>query len=362
MQHKKAICCISTQDYLPKLIALYQSILKYQDISLYLMAVDVNPDETAVLSEKLNGFLPKDTEGKLHVIAPEDIYGKFTIQMRFYYDAFEFSNACKAGLHSWIQKNTSIDRWLFIDGDMLCFGSLEPIFNTLNENNILLSPHLNKPSGSFSTDVQMLSAGAFNGGLLGLKRSDISQAFCNWYLRILTFYCLNDPPLAPQDRFIKSTVIFGDQRWLDLVPAYFPGVIVAQERGFNLGHWNMRNDHLNWQNTALHIGNDLVSLFHLSGWSTSQPTRVSRYSSLDWTGNPVWIGISQSYKESLDPLNESFNIPYRFNTYSDKSVIPKSHRRRYLQYLLSGSPAHENPFMMRNKIEHGIESNTTQKY
>ena len=336
--HSQAICCSVTRDYLPGLVVFYNSVLEYQDIPLYVLIADIDSGETADMATRLSVFFPESTRGKVHVIAPVEIYGQAIHQMRHYYDAFELSTACKGGILSWMQRSTTIDRWLYLDSDMLCFGKLEPFFTALDTSCILLTPHRTKPCATALDDIQYLSAGVFNAGVIGVRRSSESQAFTEWLCTVLSHYCLNDPLLPPQDRFIQSTLLFVDQVWMDLVPAYFPKVVVLAGRGFNLGHWNADEGQLARRDGELYMGEDRVTLLHLSGWLEDQPGRFSKYSLLDWSGNAVWIDLHKRYRESLAFLKEHCSVKYRFNNYPDGRDIPRMHRRAYLRHLLDGNP------------------------
>ncbi len=347
---EQALCCVATHDYLPGVIAFYRSVLEHQDIPLILLAADSEPEETAALKLKICGFLPAPAHHDLRVISPVDVWGASTRQMRFYYDAFEFSTACKSALHAWMHRNTTFDRWLYCDSDMLCFGTLEPLFDLLVGSSILLTPHRSGPGSALQDDLLFLSAGAFNGGVLGVRRSPTSLAFTDWYLAVLSVYCLNDPPLPWADRWSQSTVIFTDQRWLDLVPAYFADVVAARNRGFNLGHWNVGQDLLEWRDQSLFIGEHRVTLLHLSGWPQDQPHRLSKYSTLDWSQCQAWADVHASYRDTLVSLQPHFNAPYRYKAYRDGTAIPRADRRHYLRHLLAGGRPIDDPFALRAAI------------
>ena len=57
-----------------------------------------------------------------------------------------------------------------------------------------------------------------------------------------------------------------DQRWLDLVPAYFDDVHVFRDPAVNVAHWNLPDRDLS---TCL--------LFHFSGYDPDRPEVVTRY-------------------------------------------------------------------------------------
>lgn len=58
-----------------------------------------------------------------------------------------------------------------------------------------------------------------------------------------------------------------EQRWLDLVPAYFDDVSVIRDPGANIGHWNLP-ERLS----------DERRLFRFSGLDPDRPDRVTVYS------------------------------------------------------------------------------------
>jgi hypothetical protein len=344
---EQALCCVATHDYLPGAIAFYRSVLEHQDLPLVLMAADCDPEETAALEQRICDFLPERARANLRVVSPVDIYGGSTRQMRYYYDAFEFSTACKSAVLAWIERNTTFDRWLYVDSDMLCFASLAPLFAQLDAQSILLTPHRTGPGSALNEDLLLLSSGAFNAGVLGIRRSSTSRAFAAWYLDVLSFYCVNDPPLPWADRVSQSAVIFVDQRWLDLVPACFPEVVVARDRSVNLGHWNVGHDTIEWRDRRLFIGEDRVLLLHLSGWREDQPHRLSRHSPLDWSHCAAWADVHASYRAATSLLRPHFSAPYRFHAYPDGTAIPRAHRRRYLQHLLAGGRPVDDPLTLQ---------------
>lgn len=339
----RAICCVVTEDYIPGLIALYASVLKHQTVPLYLLVVDIEPNDVPPLSKKLSGMFQQPVADLIHLVTPIEIYGEAVHQMRFYYDAFEFATAAKAGIHIWMQEHTEVESWLYIDTDIICFGSLDPLFEQLNSASVLLTPHIAHPAARIEEDLQYLSAGAFNGGVVGVRKSIESARFAHWYKNVLEFNCLNDPPLPAAERFTQSTVLFVDQRWLDLVPAYFPCARIASDRGFNVGHWNVGDDRLNLQENILCIGNDPVILLHLSGIIEDDTTRLSKHSSVNWSGSSLWSHIHSDYVKTVGSYKKDFPANYRFGKYPDGSAIPKSHRRVYLKHILSGGQRYDNP-------------------
>lgn len=348
----KALCCVATRSYFSRLVATYRSVLEFNDIPLFVLVVDIEPAEKEAAAEALRRCLPARARQWIHVVGLEDVYPGAVESMRFYYDAFELSTACKAGLHDWMYRTTEVVKWLYIDADVLCFGSLDPVFDCLAEPfGILLTPHRCTPGDGDVDDLLFLVAGCFNAGVVGVRRTAESGRFTRWYRSTLAHLSLNDVELQPASRFTRDAVLFCDQRWLDLVPGYFDGVFVCRRRGFNLGHWNIGDDHLRRVDGVLYAGDERVILLHLSGWRPDDPSRFCRHSKHDFTGDAAWTEIHTGYGEQLKALNGRFPADYRYAHYSDGTPIPKRHRRAYLRYLLDGGPPLGSPFAMKHQFE-----------
>ncbi|NTV94349.1 MAG: hypothetical protein HGA75_02915 [Thiobacillus sp.] len=339
-----AVCSVATVNYLPGLVALYRSILAHQDIPLYLMLADLDPDEIAPIADAVRALLPEHGRDRFHALGPTEVFGAATGRMRFYYDAFEFATACKAAMHVWMQRHTEVERWLYLDSDMLCCAPLDPILAELDGYNLLLTPHRDRPAASAAADLNLLGNGVFNSGMLGVRRSPVSAAFTDWYLKVLTRYCLNDTTLPKSWQLECNTVLAADQRWLDLTPAYFAGVRIAKQRGFNLGHWNIDGDRLDYRDGRLYIGPDPVVMLHLSGWSPGEPSRFTRHSDVDWSADPAWIRIHGQYRDEIVPLVSRFARPYRYATFADGSMIDRRDRRHYLAEVLADIAPEGDPF------------------
>lgn len=334
----RSICCVATRNYGAQLVATYLSVLEFNDIPLHVLMPDIEPAEKESTAETLRACLPPRARAGVHVVCLEDVFPGEVEALRFYYDAFELSMACKAGLHHWMSEKSGVEQWLYLDTDILCFDALDPLFDCLGkEHSILLTPHSSEPVDDLPQNILFLSFGCFNAGVLGVRRSPESAKFTRWYRHVLTRLSLFDTNLRPPLRFVHSTALNVDQRWLDLVPGYFSGVAVARRRGFNLGHWNIGADRLRRDAKGLHAGEEKVVLLHLSGWKASDPSRFSGHTKHDFSADEAWIRIHTEYSRQLDSVRDRFPATYRYASYADGSPIPLSHRRTYLRHLAMGN-------------------------
>ncbi len=150
-------------------------------------------------------------------------------------------------------------RVLFIKQESLVVGRLTPVYELLAGAPIALTPHLLEPlrgAGAIARELNVLQSGIFNIGLLGVSERPEARRFLAWWSDRVQTHCRHDVPEG----------MHYEQRWVDLVPSYFPGARVIRDPAFNVGHWNLpERDGLE------------AALIRFSGFDPLTPAIVSRY-------------------------------------------------------------------------------------
>ena len=134
----------------------------------------------------------------------------------------------------------------------------------------MLTPHLTAPAGTadgLDRERTVLLTGSFNGGVLGVSQGATARGFLDWWASRLAEGCRHD--VAAGWHF--------EQRWLDLVPAYFPGVAIARDPGFNSGHWSLPERRIERDGDGFVDGAPL-RVFRFSGFDPDRPGAATRYS------------------------------------------------------------------------------------
>lgn len=120
------------------------------------------------------------------------------------------------------------DRVFYLDPDIAVFGSLAPMVEMLDDASILLTPHQLTPEEDrqaiVDNEICALSHGTYNLGFLAVRNDAVGQQFARWWNDRLLEYCVDD----------RSSGIFVDQKWCDLVPALFDRVHVVRDAGYNV--------------------------------------------------------------------------------------------------------------------------------
>jgi hypothetical protein len=181
-----AVCTIITKSYLPYARTLASSLAKYNpDVILYVL-----------LADKIDGYFDPSLEN-FKFIYLEDLPCTEEIeQMCFCYTAFELCCALRGVLHEYMFDKTNIQKWIFLDSDIMIFSPLDVIFEQLGTTSILLTPHNSiipiDDKYIASCEISFLKCGLYNAGFLGLNRTDTSKKFIVWFKNRLKNFAFDD--------------------------------------------------------------------------------------------------------------------------------------------------------------------------
>ena len=176
----------------------------------------------------------------------------------FRYNILELNTAVKPFVFSMLLKD-GFDQVIYFDPDIRVFGSLDDMVSIISSNNIVLTPHLtgDLDDGMRPTETDILRAGTYNLGYLGVGNSAESVKFLNWWMKRLRTLCVND----------VSRGLFVDQKWMELAPSLFTGVYINQNPGWNTAYWNI--NHRLVEETAdnqFTVNGEELIFFHYSGF------------------------------------------------------------------------------------------------
>ncbi len=219
-----ASCTIVTADYIHYALALNESLLKFQIIPLYILLVDDKIDERPIQEKFPN----------VHFLYLSDIEKqKNAKEIIAKYKGID-DNALRWSLKS-ILANYLLEKYnklLVLDADLFFYQNFQFLFDELDENNILLTPHW-RNSLPFAKEGKenehfehLFVAGLFNAGFIGLNRE--SREALDWWASCCLYRC----------DLTTWQGHFGDQTYLNLMPIYFEKVKIMKHRGCNLSEWN----------------------------------------------------------------------------------------------------------------------------
>jgi glycosyltransferase involved in cell wall biosynthesis len=329
-----AACTIIAKNYLPMARVLAESWRTFHpDCPLFVLLLD-----------STEGFFNPATEA-FETVSVSELPIANLPGFLFKYTVLEASTAVKPYLLDYLFRRYSIDKLLYLDPDILILNSLDGLKTSLETADVLLTPHLLSPlplDGRKQDDHDILQAGTYNLGFLGLRNSLESRRLLRWWSDKLYHHCLVS---------IENN-LFVDQRWMDLVPALFEGVCILRDPGYNVAYWNLHERAVAWTD-PLTVNGGPLHFFHFSGFDPAKLWVVSKYQdryTQDDTGDAR--KLYSRYRDLLLEKGWAKTQKWKYgNDFFQNGVrIPPSARRYY--WSLGTDVAYlGNPFLWLNGDE-----------
>lgn len=327
MDQRIVFFTIVARNYLAYAYVLGDSVKHYHpdaDFSIFIMD-DVTGEYADEIRAK--GFTP---------ITPVQIPLPSYRQFVFKYNVTEASTGVKPFV---IQSlfDGGADKVIYLDPDILCFRRLSEVLDALASYTIVLTPHSTSPLKAeyFPDDHLFLTAGVYNLGFIALRNSAVARRFVAWWCERLQDSCLD---LIEQNLFV-------DQKWVDLVPAYFEDVLIFKSLAYNIAYWNLHERQIRQTAAGLSVepSGEQVAFIHFSGMVVDSTGQISKYGPrspfsrsqdrqrYSLQDRPDLVEPFKHYSRLvLDAgLKRYSAIPYAYGTYSNGEKISQLERALY---------------------------------
>lgn len=328
--HTYAVFTVCNIAYMPKALALAESLLKYDRKKLIIYIVDKKIDLDVAYDNA--EFIWIEDAGV------PDLYGQ-----AFKYDITEFSTSLKPYLASLLLNFN--DKVIFLDPDTCIYHSLDPILDDLDKYPIMVTPHYMTPHSDLvpDSDIAMMRFGSFNLGFFGVSKSEQATYFLDWWNDRCRRYCYFET------QFGLST----DQKWVSIAPCFFPDLHVSFNVGYNTAFWNLHERVISKDGNGNYIINGNVPLifFHFSSYDEKNPDLLSQRYFFDKNNKRKdYFELSINYDESLKKYNNGLSaVKYGFDYMSNGDYISPTLRRAYA--CVQGEiPSDHNPFDSKGPV------------
>lgn len=213
----------------------------------------------------------------------------------------------------------------FLKQESLVLAELTPVLDLLRRHSIVLTPHLLAPlsgDAGIARELNILQSGVYNVGFLGVAETPTARAFLAWWKERLYEHCRHDIPHG----------VHFEQRWLDLVPAFFEDVEVVRDPGFNVAHWNLPERKVAIDGESVTVDGHPCRFFRFSGFDPERPDAVTRYSP---RLNAFNVGpaaeIFRRYMTLLkaEGYDETKRWPYAYGHFTNGAPVADRARRLY---------------------------------
>jgi hypothetical protein len=212
--------------------------------------------------------LPAGAEpGPVDVLGPEVLDLPAFPELAFSCNVTELATAVKPALLSFLLGHE--EAVVYLDPDVLVFRSFDEVERALRSAGVVLTPHTVTPiprDGLRPTEEGILNTGVFNLGFLALRRCDEASALLDWWRSRVREAC----------RIDYAGGLFFDQKWIDLVPVYYPSTVILRHPGYNVAYWNLHERPLKRRDGSFFVRAAALVFFHFSGFDPARPATLSR--------------------------------------------------------------------------------------
>src|SRR4051812_35217168 len=241
----------------------------------------------------------------------------------FQHTLVEASTAVKGFALRKLLAHPDCDHVLYFDPDIVILSALDQLIREFDKSSILLTPHLVEPETTeqaiVDNELSVLQHGIYNLGFVGVKNSPEGHRFADWWSQRLQSFCLDDIPHG----------LFTDQRWADLVPAYFSDYRVLRDPIYNVCTWNLTHRTVTGSLAEALLVNGLsLAFYHFSGFdSGAQQSMLDRYGA----SMPALYELRKWYVDACAQMDEEqFSpLPWRYDFFDNGERIQQVHRNRY---------------------------------
>jgi hypothetical protein len=319
----RTYCTILSTNYLPKALALAESLRHHEDgARLQILFIDHADDSTLPVLEGVT-CLSTDALG----LPRRDV-----LSLAMSYDLVEFATAVKPLLLRALLREA--DQVFYLDPDTYVTSPMVELGPAIaaSPGGILLTPHFLRPApaGADITDGHMLLVGVNNLGFCGVDAR--TGPFLDWWWSHLRTECLYDPLAG----------LFVDQKWMDIGSSLFQAT-TFRHAGYNVGVANLSERPLGQDADGFYVAStgERLRLFHFHAFDSSSPTTLSTRSrhtmEHDLPDDSVTLQLCKEYAEVLIGYEQSLPPapPYPYWTDSRGRRISRQLRRAYLRDSLA---------------------------
>jgi hypothetical protein len=254
VQRPPAGCTIVSRNYLSYARVLGESWLRHHEGShFYALVVD--------------GLSEEAETGPVEIVQPGALALPSFRELAFRFDVTELATAVKPAFLSFLLARE--DAVVYLDPDVLVLGPFAEVERALSSAGIVLTPHTLAPiprDGLRPSEEGILNTGVFNLGFLALHGSDDTSGLLSWW----------DQRVREACRIDYEGGVFFDQKWIDLVPAYFPSTAILRHLGYNVAYWNLHERPLERRDGSFSVGGKPLVFFHFSGFDPARPETLSK--------------------------------------------------------------------------------------
>lgn len=239
----------------------------------------------------------------------------------FKHDLVELCTAVKGPMLELLVER-GIEKVIYLDPDIAALAPLDGIVRELDEASIVLTPHQLDPDvderAIFDNEVSSLRHGTYNLGFVAIRNDETGRRFATWFADRLRSYCYDE----------LDRGLFVDQKWCDLVPAFFDRVKILRDPGYNVASWNLSQRRLTSDDSgSLLVNGKTLRFFHFTKLGPIAAVMTERYAGGNLLIHEIWAW----YRRSIQAATPADLEPgwWHYGRFDNSDAIPTEARRLY---------------------------------
>ncbi|HDU5191811.1 TPA: hypothetical protein RFU82_003389 [Klebsiella aerogenes] len=304
-------------NYIPKVRMLFQSIRKYHpEWTIHLALADEKRPEIDLSNE------PFDEIVSVSELDIPDWKG-----WAYCHTIVELATAIKPFMLARLLQLPGCKKVIYLDPDTVVFSRLDDILAALDTANVVLTPHQTKPETSLSAvmdnEICSLKYGVYNLGFCAVAATDVGLSFAKWWGERIYHFCRADIPNG----------LFTDQRWIDLVPAFFSDVAIMRSSRHNVATWNLTTREFTVDEQGNYfVDGEPLGFYHFTGFDSGAHRIMATKNAGENSDVHKLINWYDDQTKNLaqDPLAK---VSWAYGLHSDGSPISKAQRLVYRERL-----------------------------
>ena len=302
-----------TKSYLPKARVLAKSVKSFHPDWLFVL----------LYSDKFPTNFDLSQEPFDEVLTIDQLISGNWKAWAFGHTLVELCTAVKGPAAELLAKRPGVDKVMYLDPDIKVFSSLSALESLLDQYEILLTPHLldteQEIKAILDNEVSALKHGVYNLGFFAARSSGQGFDFIRWWADRLRLLCRDDIPGG----------LFTDQRWCDLAPAFFSGVFIIRDPGYNVATWNIAHRTISINDTGrILAGNVPLRFYHFTSFDNGDGlSMLCRYAPNQSIAKELW----DSYGKDLaaEGQNDRCYQGWYYGQFENGEPISLESRRCY---------------------------------
>lgn len=305
-------CTLFDSNYLDKGITLYHSMVRNMpNFRLYVFAFD----------DKCYEILKKENLPNLIPISLQEFETEDLLKVKQERTSAEYCWTCSPWVIKYVLDNYDERICTYIDADMKFFYSPQVVFDEMKERNasIIIVPH------RFKSDEEEREAhnkvGSYCVEFNTFVKDNNGLKALNWWAERCLEWCYYAVP--------GTTEWYGDQKYLNVFPERFKGVMVCDHYGVGLAPWNINLvDYDNENNDVINVkvkktGEVFpIVLFHFE--NVSFVTKHILNASSRTSSKKLYKAIYESYIKDLMRNREYIENKYSIKLSRDRRILTKN--------------------------------------